>query len=326
MKGLTGKLTLLALIVTLFAGLMSSCSNAVTTTPVTTPPSTTALTVTATPASTTITITDDYNRTVTIKKYPQRIVSLSPANTEILFALGLNNRIVGVSDYSDYPEEAKTKPSVGAYNKPDMEKIIALEPDLVMASSEHEALTKQLESKGVIVVMVNPKTVDQVLTTMTLIGKITGQDSQAATQVSGMQQRMDAITAKTAKLTDAQRPRVFVVIWHDPIYTVGSGTFHDELIKMAGGVNIAGKLTGYPSISLENVIIDNPQVIIAGVGMGNGASLSLDFMKNDARLAGIDARINNHIYGANMDIVSRPGPRLADALEVFFKLVHPELQ
>jgi iron complex transport system substrate-binding protein len=95
---------------------------------------------------------------------------------------------------------------------------------------------------------------------------------------------------------------------------------------MAGGVNVAGSLSGYTDISPENVILDNPQVIIAGVGMGDGADQSLVAMQTDARFKDIDARVNGRIYGANMDIVSRPGPRLAEALEVFFKLIHPEMQ
>jgi iron complex transport system substrate-binding protein len=283
---------------------------------------------TTTPASspTPITITDDYGRTVTINEYPQRIISLSPAHTEILFALGLGDRIVGVSDYSNYPTEALTKPNVGAYDTPNLEVIIAQEPDLVLATEEHEAETQQLESRGIIVFASNPLTVSEVLDTIITIGKITGTDEAAAALTADMRQRMDAITAKTSQLTAEERPRVFFPIWHDPIWTVGSGTFHDELIQMAGGVNIAGELSGYVDMSLEAVIDANPQVIIAGVGMGEGTDLTLQFMQTDDRLAGTDARINGKVYSADMDIVSRPGPRLVEALETFFRLIHPELQ
>lgn len=343
MKGIAGKIGLIILILALFTGLASGCTEtiesttpttsapAVTTTPAATTTAAAATTTATTPAVTattpaTITVTDDYGRTVTIAKYPQRIISLSPANTEILFALGLDKRIVGVSDYSDYPEEAANKPSVGAYNEPNIEQVIALEPDLVVATEEHELAIEQLESMGIIVVAVNPTTVGEVLDTMTFLGTVTGQEDEAAALVSGIQTRIDAITAKTAALTDDEKPRVFVVIWHDPIWTVGSGTFHDELIRLAGGVNITGDLEGYTDISLEAVIDANPQVIIAGVGMGEGSSLSLDFMMTDERLAGTDARINDRVYGADMNIVSRPGPRLADALEIFFSLIHPEMQ
>jgi iron complex transport system substrate-binding protein len=285
-----------------------------------------AQTPTSSPTPTPITITDDYGRTVTINEYPQRIISLSPAHTEILFALGLGDRIVGVSDYSDYPPEALTKPNVGSYDTPNIEVIIAQEPDLVLATEEHEAETQQLEDRGITVFATNPQTVSEVLETIVTIGKITGKDEEANALVDDMQQRMDAITAKTSQLTAEQRPRVFFPIWHDPIWTVGSGTFHDELIQMAGGVNIAGELSGYVDMSLESVIDANPQVIIAGVGMGEGADLTFQFMETDDRLAGTDARINGNVYSADMDIVSRPGPRLVEALETFFRLIHPELQ
>ena len=345
MKGLAIRTAIILATITLLAGLVSGCSDTALTTTTTTPAVTTPAQTSSAPVITTaettavitspapettetdtITVTDHYGRIVTVKKYPQRIISLSPANTEILFSLGLGERIVGVSDYSDYPEEAKTKTNVGAYDTPNIEQIIALEPDLVIATEEHQTELEQLESKGLTVVAINPKTVAEVLSTITLVGQITGQDDEAAALTGSLQERIDTITARTATLTDEQKPRVFVVIWHDPIWTVGADTFHDELIRMAGGMNIAGGLSGYTDISLETVVAENPQVIIAGVGMGDGATLSLDAMKTDERLANTDARINNMVYGANMDIVSRPGPRLADALEEFFKLIHPEMQ
>ncbi|MFA5309609.1 MAG: cobalamin-binding protein [Dehalococcoidales bacterium] len=330
------KVGLILLIITIFTVTIASCGNTEKTTaaaPTTTAPATTPAQLTTTPATPApsptpepITITDDYGRTVTIDEYPQRIISLSPAQTEILFALGLGDRIVGVCDYSDYPPEATTKPNIGAYDTPNIEAIIAQEPDLVLASEEHEAETLQLESLGITVVAINPLTVQEVLDSIILIGKITGQDQEAASLVSDMQRRMDAITAKTSQLTAEQKPRVFYIIWHDPIWTVGAGTFHDELIQMAGGVNIAGDLSGYIDISLEAVIAANPQVIIAGVGMGTGTDETYQFVATDDRLADVDARVNGKIYSANMDIVSRPGPRLVDALEVFFSLIHPEMQ
>jgi iron complex transport system substrate-binding protein len=277
-----------------------------------------------TPAS--LTITDDFGRIVTINDtHPQRIISLAPSNTEILFALGLGDRIAGVTDYCNYPPEATTKPSVGDYIAPNIEEIIAKEPDLVLATNEHEAAIAQLESQGIAVVGLDPKNIDDVLTSITLVGKITGQEKEAASLVADLQQRIKAVTDKTSKLSEAQRPRVFYIIWHDPIWTVGSGTFEDELIQMAGGVNIAHDLNGYIDISLEDVIMDNPQVIVAGVGMGTGENLPLQFVRTESRLQGIDARQNDRIYSVDMDIVSRPGPRIVDALEEFLAVIHPEL-
>jgi iron complex transport system substrate-binding protein len=339
------KAGLILLAIVLFTGLLTACSSAmVTTTPAqtskpvptaiqsTTPPTATPLAATTTtpPPSTTtkagpVTITDQYGRTVTVKS-SQRIISLSPAHTEILFALGLGSRVVGVSDYSDYPAEAANVASIGGYDSPNMEKIISLEPDLVLATEEHEKAVDQLTKYNIPTIALNPKTVNEVFDTITLIGKVTGTDVKAASLVNDMKTRMAKITAITSQLRDAQKPKVFMVIWFDPIWTVGAGTFHDELIKMAGGINIAGNLSGYTDMSIENVITDNPQIIIAGVGMGTGNDAALKAMLTDDRLSNTDARLNNWVYGANMDIISRPGPRLADALEILFKLIHPELQ
>lgn len=327
------------LIITLFTGLLTACSSTPvettptqtsktveTTTQTTTPPSATTppAPVTTTAAPGPITVTDQYGRTVTVKS-SQRIISLSPSHTEILFALGLGDRVIGVSDYSDYPAEAAKVTNIGSYDSPNMEKIISLEPDLVLATEEHQKEVEQLTKYNIPVIALNPKTVNEVFDTITLVGKVTGRDTQAAALIADMKSRMAKITAQTAQLRDAQRPKVFIVIWYDPIWTVGAGTFHDELIRMAGGINIAGNLSGYTDISLEAVIDANPQIIIAGVGMGTGNDASLKAMLTDERLKNTDARLNNWVYGANMDIISRPGPRLADALEILFKLIHPEL-
>jgi iron complex transport system substrate-binding protein len=272
-----------------------------------------------------IKITDQLGRTVTLKtSSPQKIISLAPSNTEILFALGLGDRIVGVTDFCNYPPEAATKPSIGNYNSPNIEEIIAKEPDLVLATEVHETTIAQLESRGITVVALSPKTIDEVIDSITMVGKITGQEKEAASLVADMQKRIKAVTDKTSKLSESQKPRVFYIFWQDPIWTAGGGTFEDALIKMAGGINIAHDLNGYVAISLETVINDNPQVIIAGIGMGTGEDLPLQFVQTESRLQDVDARKNERIYGTNMDIVGRPGPRIVDALEEFLKLIHPE--
>jgi iron complex transport system substrate-binding protein len=271
-------------------------------------------------------ITDQLGRLVKLDKIPERIISLAPSNTEILFALGLGDKVVAVTDYCNYPPEAETKPSIGAYDKPSIEEIIAKEPDLVLATeAQSEDIYQQLESRGVTVVALCPKNMDEVLASVTLVGKITGQEEEAASLVADMQKRINAITEKTSKLTDAEKPRVFYIIWQEPIWTAGAETFANALIELAGGVNIAHDLNGYTSISLETVIDANPQVIIAGVGMGTGEDAPLQFVKTDDRLKDIDARVNDRVYSVDMDIVSRPGPRIVDALEQFAKIFHPEL-
>ena len=315
------KIGLLLMAAVLFTGVLTACSSTSTTTS-----TTTAATPTPTPSS--FTITDSLGRAITIKNnHPQKIISLAPSNTEILYALGLEDRIAAVTQYSNYPPEAENKTSVGAYDNPNIEDIVALEPDLILATDAQSVdIYEQLESRGLTVVAIIPHDMDEVLTTITLIGKITGQDKEAASLVADMQKRIDAITEKTKQLTAAEKPRVFYCIWNDPIWTTGAGTFEDALIELAGGVNIAHELSGYVGMSLEAVVDANPQVMIAGVGMGTGEDLPLQFLQTESRFESSDARQNNRVYGVNMDIVARPGPRIVAALEEFFRVIHPELQ
>jgi iron complex transport system substrate-binding protein len=311
MKSKLSKLGLICLAAILFSSLFVSCASEAETT---------------TPAPTTI--TDQLGRTVTLATTkPQRIISLAPSNTEILFALGLGDRIVGVTDYCNYPPEAKEIPSIGAYDIPNIEEIVAREPDLILGTeAQSENIYQQLEDRGITVIAVYPTTMDEVLASITLIGIVTDAEKEASSLVKSIQERIKAVTDKTSKLTESEKPRVFYIFWHDPIWTSGSGSFADALIQMAGGSNIARELSGFAEISLEVVVTANPQVIIAGVGMGTGEDLSLQFVKTESRLSDSDARKNDRIYGVNMDIIGRPGPRIVDALEEFFALIHPELK
>jgi iron complex transport system substrate-binding protein len=277
-------------------------------------------------ASFPIEVTDQLGRLVKLEGIPQRIVSLAPSNTEILFALGLADQVVGVTDYCNYPPEVKEKPSIGGFSTPSIEKIVTLSPDLILAASIHQnQVIPRLEARGMTVVALAPKTLSEVLDAITLVGEITHKEEEASQLVAGMRSRIKAVTDKTGNLPEAQKPRVFYVTWHDPLMTAGSGTLHDELIRTGGGINIAGDLSGYPSISLEAVIAANPEVIVAGVGMGTGADAPLQFAMTEPRLRDTDARLNNQVYGIDVDIVGRPGPRIADALEQFAKFIHPEL-
>ncbi|MFC1902395.1 ABC transporter substrate-binding protein [Chloroflexota bacterium] len=213
---------------------------------------------------------DQLGRTVALDKSPQRIISLSPSNTEILYALGLADRVVAVTDYCNYPLEAEEKPTIGGFSTPNIEEIVALSPDLVLAAARHQdKIIPQLEGKGLTIFALAPKTIDSVLEAILLTGRITGVEEDAAELVDGMRQRTKAVTDRTAGLTPEQRLRTFYILWHDPLKTAGSGTLQDELIYKAGGTNSAQGLTDYVNISLEVVIVDNPEVIIAGVGHGS---------------------------------------------------------
>jgi iron complex transport system substrate-binding protein len=330
LKNTVRKISIIFSTIILFTALFTSCGGTTTTSTNTTTTTTTITTATTATATTTapVVINDQIGRTVTLSTTnPQRIVSLSPSTTEILFALGLNDRIAGVTDYCNYPPEAKQKPSVGDYTAPNMEKLIALNPDLILVTEEQENdVLPQLVSKGLTVIGIKPGSVSDVFDSIIMIGTATGKTKEANDIVKDLKERIQRVTAKTENLPDSAKPKVFYIIWHDPLWTVGSNTFHDELIAMAGGVNITHDLSGYVDISLETVIDKNPDIIIAGVGMGDGEEAPFAYAQNEPRLAETAARQKGQVYSVNMDIVSRPGPRLVDALEEFLAIIHPELR
>ena len=274
-----------------------------------------------------LTVTDQAGRLVTIEAEPQKIISLAPSNTEIVYALGLEDRLVGVTTYCDYPEAALDKPEVGGFNTVDIEQVVAIQPDLILATDIHTAeVVPGLEGLGLTVLVLDPRSLDEILESITLAGKCTGKEDEASQLVADMENRIEAVTDKTANLTEAQRPSVFYIMWHEPLMTVGSDTRIYELIQLAGGIPVPLDLgEGYPMIGLEVLIAANPEVIIAGSGMGEGADLPYQFALTEPRLAGVDARINNRVYEVNTDLVGRPGPRIVDGLEQLARMIHPEI-
>ncbi len=273
-----------------------------------------------------IEITDQLGRLVRLDGIPERIISIAPSNTEILFALGLGDRVVAVTDYCDYPAEAKTKTSVGSYIKPNIEEIVALSPDLILATGVHQdEVIPALERVGLTVVALDPNTLDEVLESISLVGEITGQKAEADQLVTEMSNRIRAITRQTAALSQAEKPRVFYAVWYDPLMSAGSGTFQDNMIGKAGGINIIGNLTGWVTISLETVLEANPEVMIAGVNYVNIGDANFEFIRTEPRLEDTDARRTNRVYEVDTNLVSRPGPRIIDGLEKLAELIHPEM-
>jgi iron complex transport system substrate-binding protein len=280
------------------------------------------------PTSTTpaaISFTDQLGRTVTLDSTPQRLISMSPADTEILFALGLGDRVVAVTEYCDYPPETAGKTTIGGFYNPNIEEIVALSPDLVFAAPIHkDQVIPQLEAKGIKVLAVTPANVEQVLEAIILVGQVTGVEKTAKSVTDNMRRRIKAVTDKTAGLAAEERPEVLYLVWHDPLYAAGANTFHDELIKMAGGTNMVTE-PDYPGINLETVIAADPDIILAGIGMGEGGDAPLIFAQEEPRLRETSARQHNRVHGVDSEIVDRSGPRLVDALEEFARLIHPEL-
>ena len=273
-----------------------------------------------------IEVTDQSGRVVKLAKIPQRIISLAPGNTEILYALGLEDKLVGVTDYCNYPPAAKEKPRVGGFSTPNLEKVVAAAPDLVLATSIHQRMaTPRLEEMGIPVVTLDPKTLDEILESISLVGKVTGKEKEASGIVEGMRTKIKSVTGKTEGLLQPQKPGVLYITWHNPLRTAGLDTIQDELIRKAGGINIAHGITGQAGISLEAVVTANPQMIIAGVGMGTGGDAPLQFARTEPRLTNTDAVRHNKIYAIDVDLAGRYGPRIIDALEQFAGFIHPEL-
>jgi iron complex transport system substrate-binding protein len=263
-------------------------------------------------------VVDDLGRQVAINGTPERIISLAPSNTEILFALGLADNVVGVTMYCDYPPEAQDKEKVGDYYRPDIEKIIALQPDLVLATDFHRFdLIPALEDQGFAVFAVAPQTLEDVLASIEKIGMITGKEAEALGLVNGMKGKIKEMEALTQELE--QKPRVFYMTWHDPMWTVGRNTWIDDLINAAGGVNIFSQyFESGAMVEIEWVIARDPEIIIT-------SELCYDWALNASELASTNASRTGRIYTLDDDLVQRPGPRLVKGLEWFAYFIHPDL-
>jgi iron complex transport system substrate-binding protein len=234
--------------------------------------------------------------------------------------------VVGVTEYCNYPEEAKTKPKVGGFSTVDIERVVHLEPDLILATHIHsQTVIPALEELGLTVLALTPASLDELMSNITLVGKITGQDKTASNLVDDLGGRIETVASKTQDLALNQRPRVFYLTWHDPLWTRGKDSLADDIISKAGGQNIAYDLSGDKTIDLETVLHRDPQVIIASVNMGTGEDLPWQYVRTEPRLKNTEALLNNRVYKIDGDLIHRPGPRLVEALEQVAQFIHPEL-
>lgn len=288
------------------------------------PPTATAVPATATPLS--VTVTDSVSRTVTIAGAPQRIVSLAPSTTEIAFALGLGSRVIAVDTNSDYPAEVKSLPKIKTYPL-NLEQVVSLKPDLVLAAglTNPDDVKKMTDLKLIVLVIGAPTaTFDNVMTDIALLGKATGTDAKAKAVTDAMKQRIDAVKAKIANAKT--KPRVY---WEldatDPAkpYTPGPGSFINDMITLAGGVNVAANAKAtWAQISLEEVVAANPEIII----LGDAAyGITVESVKARKGWSAISAVKNDKVMTIDDNLVSRPGPRVVEGLEAVAKLLHPEL-
>ncbi len=267
------------------------------------------------------TVIDDYGRSVTLTGVPQRIVSVAPTPTEILFAVGAGSQIVGVDDYSDYPAAVKNLTNVGAFPL-NVESIVALTPDLVVSSDlVPKAQLDQMSDQGIPYVIFADRTIEDVFKTIRLAGVITGHVNQADSLAQNLSDRVDAVTAKTLA-ANVETPSVYVEYY--PMWTYGPGSFGDDLIRLAGGSNVAANTSSeYPEVTSEFVIAKDPKIIVYTVGV-----MSTTTPESIAEREGwenMTAVSQNKIFSIDDNLLSRYGPRVVDGLEELAALIHPEL-
>ncbi len=272
-------------------------------------------------------VKDDLGIEVGLATSPQRIISLAPNNTELLFALGLGEKLVGVTEYCDYPEAAQSIDRVGGYSTMSVEKIVAADPDLVVGArgNDPEGLEtlRQMEIK---VFALDIQTVDQLLLAVQRLGALTGAEAQAEILRQAWKRRVEQV--KAAVDTLAERPGVLWGYWGETVYTAGKGNVIDDVIHLAGGENVGRAAPGtWPQVSVETIVSWAPQVIVTTYLPGHAGE---DFLQKEiARLQGMDgwksvsAVRKGRIYYVESDWLMRPGPRLIDALEQMAALFHP---
>ncbi len=252
-------------------------------------------------------IKDDLGRVVTVPMRVERAVSLAPSITESIFAVGAGDRLVGVTTFCNYPGEAEKVAKVGDTVNPNMETIVALKPQVVFVStaSQIENFTWALEAQGIAVFVSNPKTLDDVFADLRRLGAMFGTEGAAAERLNLLQARMmDVDEAVRGK----QRTRVFLQISKEPLFTVGAESFLTGIVARAGGVSVTADVpTGYPKLSKETALALDPDVIIL--------SDSEDNRQPNEAFANSKAVRSGRVFRIGADIVSRPGPRLVDALE-----------
>ena len=291
----------------------------------------------------------DDNRPVTnLEANPERIVSLSPSNTEILFAVGAGNKVVGVTDYCNYPTELEARietdeiAQVGGYWDPSVETIVSLKPDLVLVSTAQctvktnncktncsrrceltTKVAKRLERLGLNVLTLSPHSIDDVLGNILLVGNATGNSVEATDFVETLKQRINMVVTKSKAVS--HKPKVYFEVWNNPYITVNSETWIGNLIRLAGGTNVFGEtVSEWPIIRSEDVIQQNPDIMVFPVIPGVARFWeSFEAVKNRPGWNKISAVITGSLYQVSRDCISRPGPRLVESLELLAEMINP---
>ena len=268
-----------------------------------------------------IVVTDSLNRTIRLNSPAQRIISLSPATTEIMYAIGAEKQLIGDAQYCDYPAAAKKLKKYGSFDTINAELVVAAKPDLVLlAAGVQENFLPQLEQAGLKVVVMDAHNLNQIWGNIRLAGKVSGND-QAANALAGKLSDRVSHLAKLAAATK-NRPGVFFEVWPDPLMTAGDGTFISNLIDLAGGHNIAdGNVKGFGQFSRESLVAANPDIYLLSSHGDKPESL-----QKRSGFTELGAVKHGRIHIVDDDLVTLPGPRIVDGLAELVKIIHPELK
>jgi len=266
-------------------------------------------------------ITDDAGRTVTLPARVDRVITLAPNLTEIVFAIGAGDRLVGDTTYCDYPPQAKNVAKVGDTLSPSLEKLIALKPQVVIVStsSQLEVFTQQLQSQNIAVFVTDPHDLDGVFRSIEQIGRIVDHQQEAKDLVDTLRARTDAVE-QAVKQTKPLR--VFYQLSAEPLYTAGHDSFVTDLMRRAGAISVTADVPGaWPRYSNESALAANPDAIILPTGgsMGAGNANVAEALRNSPAVQA------GRVYKINDDHLVRPGPRAVDGLEEMARALHPEV-
>jgi len=281
-------------------------------------------------------LVDDTGYPTSLDAVPNKIISMAPSTTEIVFALGLNEKVVGVDSYSDYPYDfsawvaAGNMTYVGDFSGPNMEVIASLDPDLILATGGVQAETVvSLRDLGYKVLVLNPTSIDGIMKNIDLVGNATGKTAEAEALINDITSRINAVVNKVANAES--KPKVYYETWYDPtsLWSAGAKAWQNELIEKAGGVNIfSDQQLDYFQSSAEAVIERNPDIILLpeeGMGKGEPFWVSLDDVKARPGWSSISAVQNDGLVKVDSNTIARAGPRVADIIEDLAEAFHPEL-
>jgi iron complex transport system substrate-binding protein len=266
-------------------------------------------------------LTDEMGRKLKIPHPVKRIVSLAPSITEILFDMGLNGEIVGVTDFCDYPKAVLNKPRIGGFVNPSIEKIVSLKPDVIIGIRDGNRIETihRLDDLGFSVYMVDPKGFDGVIKTVQNIGEVVARKDESRRIIRDTMMRKEKIVRFTQSLS---KPKIFFQVCNAPMITVGRETLTNDLIRMAGGRSISeDESSSYPLYSIEAVILKSPEVII--ISSMEKHKNSINLVKEWQNWKSIPAVKSGSIYVIDSNLVDRPAPRIAEGLEVLARMIHP---